>query len=74
MGRGGSPDQPISIRFGGELLFGEFGVKFLFLFVDVFFVAVGVDERVCGPFFQAGVLFFESEVATMGAEENVAWQ
>ena len=74
MGRGGSPDQPIAILFGGEFLFGEFGVKFLFLFVDVFFVAVGVHERVCGPFFQAGVLFFESEVATMGAEENVAWQ
>jgi hypothetical protein len=63
-----------SFSFGSEFLPRQFCVKILLLLSDVLFVAITVDKRVRTSFFHKWVLFFESKVAAMGAEEKIAWQ
>jgi len=62
------------LSLGGEFLPCQFGAEILFLLGNVFLVAARIDERVRAARFHKRVLFFESEVAPMGTQENIAWQ
>ena len=64
----------VRFLFGGELLSGQLRVELLLFFRYKLLVATGIDEGVGALIFHERIFFFQSEVTSVGTQENIAWQ